>query len=50
MPDSGIKLRGKEGLYSSTSIQYIEDKNWKQIQNKIILEIKDTIAGEINIK
>ncbi len=39
------KIAQKEGLYSSTSIQYIENLNWKQIETKIIREIKDILAS-----
>lgn len=37
----GTKLHGKEGLYSSVSVQYIEGLNWNQIKSKITKEIKE---------
>ncbi len=40
------KIAQKEGLYSSTSIQYIENLNWKQLEVKIIREIKDILIDE----
>lgn len=39
------KIAQSEGLYSSTSIQYIENLNWKQLEAKIIREIKDILAN-----
>ena len=34
------KIAKKEGLYSSKSIKYIEECSWKELENKIIKEIK----------
>lgn len=39
------KIAQEEGLYCSTSIQYIENLNWKQLEVKIIREIKDLLAN-----
>lgn len=38
------KIAQEEGLYSSTSIQYIENLNWKQLEAKIVREIKDVLS------
>ena len=45
MQKNGIRQHGNEGLYSSTSIQYIENKNWKQIQSRLTLELKEIVCN-----
>ena len=35
------EIAQKEGLYSSVSIKYIEECNWKDLEKKLKVEIKD---------
>jgi len=39
------KIADEEGYYSSTSLQYIKNKNWKEIEKEITREIKDLLLS-----
>ena len=44
------EIAAEEGYVSSTTIKYVEDCNWRKLEQKIKKELKETIEGEQNEK